>query len=412
MSMNEKYVIVGGGLAGATAVQTLREEGAEGPITLLCGEQELPYIRPPLSKDYLKDEVPRDSVFVHDQAWYDEHNVEVLLDAPVGRVRPEAREVILTDGRIVDYSQVLLATGSSARILDVPGADLEGVLSLRTLGDAERIKSALVDGQRMVVVGAGWIGLEVASAAREAGLDVVVVEVGDHPLERVLGPTVGGLFTDLHVQHGVSMLMRSSVAELTGRAGRVTGARLESGVFLPADVVVVGVGAEPNVEVAAASDIPVKNGVLVDEYLATGLPGVYAAGDIAHAFHRHYARHIRVEHWDNAKQQGAAAARNMLGQRAEYDRLPFFYSDQYDLGLEYTGWSPPGGFDKVVLRGDVNSFRFIAFWISRHRVVAAMNVNTWDVRPQLVDRIRSGAEVDNDALQDADAELAVLAGAG
>jgi len=409
MTMSSGYVIVGGGLAGAQAAQKLREEGADGPITLLCSESELPYVRPPLSKEYLKDAVPRDSVFVHDRSWYEDHDVEVLLDSPVEFFRPDRREVLLAGGRSLTYSRLLLAMGSSARRLDVQGADLDGVHTLRNLADCERIKQAVAGGQRMVVIGAGWIGLEVASAAREAGLDVTVIEVAEHPLERVLGPKVGDIFTDLHVQHGVSVLTGSKVTELVGRSGRVTGVQLGSGVVVPADVVIVGVGASPNTAIAEASDARVDDGIVVDEYLALGPPGVYAAGDVASAFHRHYRRHIRVEHWDNARKQGAAAALNMLDQRTEYDRLPFFYSDQYDLGLEYTGWAPPGGVDRVVLRGDVDAFRFIAFWVSQHRVVAAMNVNIWDVRPQLEDVIRSGAQVEREQLEDPDVDLAVLA---
>lgn len=406
MGAETRFVIVGGGLAAAQAAQTLRSEGAAGPITLISDEDVLPYLRPPLSKQYLQDEVPRDSVFIHDRGWYDEHAVEVRLDSPAVRIEPDHRIVLLSNGGRVPYDRLLLATGSSARRLDVPGAALEGVLSLRTLGDCERIRSALVAGQRMVIVGAGWIGLEIAAAARNAGLDVTVLEVDEYPLARVLGPKVGALFADLHATHGVRLLTEDHAIEFVGRSGRVATVRTHRGHVLPADVVIVGVGAQPNVDAASASGIPVSDGVVVDEYLATEIPGVFAAGDVASAFHRRYGRHLRVEHWDNALNQGSAAALNMLGRRAEYDRLPFFYSDQYDVGLEYTGYAPPGAVDRVILRGDVDSFHFVAFWLSEHRVLAAMNVNTWDVRPHLESLIWSGIEVDPRALADSDTELA------
>jgi 3-phenylpropionate/trans-cinnamate dioxygenase ferredoxin reductase component len=405
MGAEIRFVIVGGGLAAVQAAQTLRSEGAAGPITLISEEDLLPYLRPPLSKQYLQGQVPRDSVFIHDRAWYDEHSVEVRVDSPAVRIDPDHRIVLLSNGDRVPYDRLLLATGSSARHLDFPGAELEGVLSLRTLGDCERIRSALVAGQRMVIVGAGWIGLEIAAAARNAGLDVTVLEVDEHPLARVLGPTVGALFTDLHSAHGVRILTEEHATEFVEDSGRVAAVRTQRGQVFPADVVIVGVGALPNVDIAIASGIPVSNGVVVDEYLASEVPGLFAAGDVASAFHRRYGHHLRVEHWDNALQQGRTAAVNMLGRRAEYDRLPFFYSDQYDVGLEYSGHAPAGSFDRVILRGDVDTFRFVAFWLDGHRVVAAMNVNTWDVRPHLESLIWSGIEVDSRALADPDTDL-------
>lgn len=405
MSPAQDYVIVGGGVAAVRAAEALREHGARGSVRIVSAEPHLPYVRPPLSKEYLQDQAPRDSVFVHDEAWYRDHDIELLLGTRAVALRPGSRSVDLSDGRALSYDRVLLATGSSARLTGIPGEDMAGVLRLRTLDDCDRLRETLQSGQRLVIVGGGWIGLEVASAARIAGMDVTLLEQDTQPLRRVLGSELGELFADLHVQHGVRLLTQVSVRAIVGSSGRVTGVELDDGTTIRCDAVLVGVGASPNLDVVRDCDLAVNTGIVVDEFLRTSDPAVFAAGDVAEAFHPRYSRHIRVEHIDNAEHQGSVAGQNMLGIRNAYERLPFFYSDQYDVGLEFTGFAPPGGYDRVVIRGTVEDFSFTAFWLADHRVVAAMNVNTWDVRPRLVALIGSSLEVDAGRLADPAADI-------
>ena len=398
--MAEPIVIIGAGLAAATAAATLREQGAPGAIVLLGDEEHLPYLRPPLSKEYLTDEAPLESVFIHDDAWYDEHDIEVRRDTRVTGIDPGLHLIDLADETRVHYSRALIATGSRARDLPVRGAELDGVLTLRRLADCQRIKHLLRGAERIVVVGAGWIGLEVASAARRAGVDVTIIEPEAQPLLHVLGAQVGSLFADLHIEYGVRLLTGTRVTEFVGEAGTVAGVRLGDHAVLPADAVVVGVGAIPNVEPFAASGLAIANGIVADAGLATNAPDVFVAGDVANAFHPRLDRRIRVEHWDNARGQGAAAALAMLDRRITYDRTPYFYSDQFDVGLEYTGFAPFGSYDRVVLRGDPAEHRYVAFWLAGGRVLAGMNVNTWDVRPQIEDLVTGGRIVDPVRLAD------------
>lgn len=412
--MAEPIVIIGAGLAAATAAATLREQGVPGAIVLLGEEEHLPYLRPPLSKEYLTDEAPLESVFIHDDAWYDVHDIEVRRDTRVMGLDPEQHLIDLADGTRLHYSRALIATGSRARELAVRGSDFDGVLTLRRLSDCLRIKEVLRNAQRIVVVGAGWIGLEVASAARRAGVDVTVVEPEAQPLLHVLGTDVAALFADLHAEYGVRLLTGTRVTEFVGQVGTVTGVRLGDHTVLPADAVVVGVGAIPNVEPFAASGLVIANGIVADQGLATTVPDVFVAGDVANAFHPRLDRRIRVEHWDNARGQGAAAALAMLDRRITYDRIPYFYSDQFDVGLEYTGFAPFGTYDQVVLRGDPVEHRYVAFWLAGGRVLAGMNVNTWDVRPQIEDLVRTGRTVDPLRLADEAVPLTdvVLRGSG
>ncbi|MBI1349490.1 MAG: NAD(P)/FAD-dependent oxidoreductase [Actinomycetales bacterium] len=405
MSPAQDYVIVGGGVAAVRAAEALREHGAQGSVRIISAEPHLPYVRPPLSKEYLQDQVPRDSVFVHDEAWYRDHDIEVAVGTRAVAVHPAARSIDLIDGQALAYDRLLIATGSSARVLGIPGEDLDGVHRLRTLDDCDRLRDVLRTGQRLVIVGGGWIGLEVAAAARIAGMDVTLLEQDTQPLRRVLGSELGELFADLHVQHGVRLLTQVSVRAIVGSSGHVAGVELDDGTTIRCDAVLVGVGASPNLDVVRDSELAVNTGIVVDEFLRTSDPAVFAAGDVAEAFHPRYSRHIRVEHIDNAEHQGSVAGQNMLGIRNAYERLPFFYSDQYDVGLEYTGFAPPGGYDRVVVRGNTEDFSFIAFWLADHRVVAAMNVNTWDVRPQLLALIGSGLDVDEGRLADPTADI-------
>ncbi|AWW36046.1 pyridine nucleotide-disulfide oxidoreductase [Streptomyces sp. AS58] len=399
------FVIVGGGLAAGKAAEALRENGHDGPLVIIGDENEKPYIRPPLSKGYLLGKEERDSIFVHPDDWYREHEVDLLLDTRARAFDWRARTVDLEDGRQIPYDKLLLATGSSPRRLTIPGAELDNVLYLRRVGDSERLKSAFTAGAKIVVIGGGWIGLETAAAARTAGGDVTVLEHGELPLLKVLGREAAEVFAELHTDHGVQLLPNVQVESLTGTAGRVDGVRLADGRHLAADAVVVGIGITPNVQLAQEAGLDVRNGIVTDAHLRTSVADVYAAGDVANAFHPRFDRHLRVEHWANALNQPRVAALSMLGKDAVYDRLPYFYTDQYDLGMEYTGYVEPGGYDRVVFRGDVGKREFIAFWMAGNRVLAGMNVNVWDVVDPIRDLITSDSDVDDPRLADPDVPL-------
>lgn len=411
MTSDENMVIVGASLAGARAAQTLRDEGFSGPVILIGEEDETPYERPPLSKDYLMGKHGREKIYVQPREWYGEHDVGLRLGTRVTELDPAAHEVVLANGQRIGYSRLLLATGSSPRRLPVPGADLEGVLYLRYVGDSDRIKAAFANAERVAVIGAGWIGLETAAAARLAGAEVTVLEMAELPLLRVLGREVAEVFARLHEQNGVDLRFGVQVAEITSSSrGTAGGVRLADGTQIDADVVIVGIGITPNVQLAAAAGLTVDNGVVTDERLRTSDPDVFAAGDVANAFHPLLGKHIRVEHWANARHQPVAAAKAMLGKDVSYDRVPYFYTDQYDLGMEYAGYVDPGGYDEVVFRGDVPGREFVAFWMGDGgRVLAGMNVNIWDVNDAIGALVRSGKPVSKDALRDASVPLDSLA---
>ena len=403
--MNTAYVIVGASLAGAKAAETLREEGFGGPVVLIGEETERPYERPPLSKDYLLDKAERESIYVHPAGWYGEHDVELRLGTTVTAVDPAAHEVTLADGSRIGYAKLLLATGSSPRRLPVPGADLDGVHYLRRVADSDRIKETFAAASRVAVIGAGWIGLETTAAARAAGVEVTVLETAELPLLRVLGREAAEVFAGLHREHGVDLRFGVQVAEITGSGGRADGVRLADGSHIPADAVIVGVGITPNSQLAEAAGLEVRNGVVTDAGLQSSDPDIYAAGDVANAYHPLLGRHIRVEHWANALNQPQTAARAMLGQDTAYDLVPYFYTDQYDLGMEYAGYVEPGGYDQVVFRGDVQRREFIAFWLAGGRVLAGMNVNVWDVNEAIQAVVRGGRAVDAARLADVDVPL-------
>jgi len=403
MADERTFVVVGGGLAGAKAVEALRDKGFEGRLVLFAGEDHLPYERPPLSKDYLKTGEGLDDAFVHDRDWYAAHDVDVRTGTVVAALDRDAHEVVTEGGERLHWDRLLLATGSSPRRLTLPGADLDGVLSLRTIEDSDRLREALRPGQRLVLIGGGWIGLEVAAAAREAGADVTVLETLDLPLVRVLGPTVAQVFADLHREHGVDLRTGVSVEEITGEDGRVAGVRLGDGTTVPADTVVVGIGAAPNVGLAQGAGLEVDNGVLADAVGRTSDPDVFVAGDVANVEHPFLGRRVRVEHWANALDQPALVVAAMLDQQGPEPQLPFFFSDQYDLGLEYHGLGSPD--DEVVVRGDLAGREFLAFWLRDGVVTAGMNVNVWDVGDAVKGLIRSRTRVDRAKLADADVPL-------
>ncbi|HET9970938.1 MAG TPA: FAD-dependent oxidoreductase [Streptosporangiaceae bacterium] len=383
------YVIAGGGLAAAKAAETLRDEGFDGEIVLFGTEPERPYERPPLSKGYLQGSDSRDSVYVHPAGWYAEHDVDLRQGVTVTAIDRGAHVVATADGPQVPYDKLLLATGASPRRLDFPGSDREEVLYLRTLADSDRLRSAFQAGTRVVVAGAGWIGLETTAAARTAGCEVTVLEPRPGALHDQLGPELGEIFARLHRAHGVEFRFGEKAAEF--RPGMVI---TSAGAEIPADVLVVGIGAAPNDELAARAGLDVSNGVLTDEALRTSDPDIFAAGDVANSFNPLLGRRIRVEHWANALNGGPAAARSMLGQPVRYDRVPYYYSDQYELGMECAGVPSPGTYDQVLYRGDPATLEFIAFWLADGAVVAGMNVNVWDVQDDIQSLIRSGRPID------------------
>ena len=395
MPDSQSFIIVGAGLAGASAAKTLRKEGFAGSIRLIGAEVHRPYNRPPLSKDYLNGSADRDSVSINSEDWYAEHDVELLLGTSATRV-DAARQLIHTDaGDEFAYSKLLLTTGSSSRRLSIPGADLDGVHYLRTLDDSNNLHSLLAGGNmRLVLIGAGWIGMEVAATARTLGNDVTILERGPIPLANALGDELGQMFADLHEHNGVILRRSVSVTSVIGENGRATAVKLEDGEVIPADLVLVGIGVTPNVELANSAGLTIDNGISVDASLRTSDPAIYAAGDVANAYHPVAKLRLRSEHWANALNGGKAAARSMLGHNVSFDNIPYFYTDQFDVGMEYSGFSPLAAGADVVYRGDRVAREFIAFWVTGGTVVAGMNVNVWDVNKAVQGVIRRGNQVD------------------
>jgi 3-phenylpropionate/trans-cinnamate dioxygenase ferredoxin reductase subunit len=398
--MDDGFVIVGAGLAGGKAAEALREQGYDGRLTLIGSEQHRPYERPPLSKSYLARSQPLEKAYVHPAGWYAEHEVELRTGSTVTAIDRSAHRLRLADGDELGYRKLLLATGSSPRSLPLAGLDAANVYTLRTVADSDALAESFAGIRRLLVIGAGWIGLEVAAVARQAGVEVSIVEAAELPLLRVLGPELAGVFADLHREHGVDLHFGAQLTEVVTEAGRATGLRLADGTVLDGDLVLLSVGVAPNVQLAVDAGLPVDNGVLVDAGLVSSDEDVLACGDVANAFSPFYDKRIRVEHWATALKQPAAAARSMRGESTSYDELPYFYTDQYDLGMEYLGYVEPGGYDEVVFRGNRDGREFIAFWLSGGRVIAGMNVNVWDVTDPIKALIRSRREVDPARLAD------------
>jgi 3-phenylpropionate/trans-cinnamate dioxygenase ferredoxin reductase component len=402
------FVVVGAGEAGGTAVQTLRDEGFDGRIVLVGGEDHLPYERPPLSKAYLNGDPYTSEGSLVDQQWYDDHEVEVQLGRRAVSVDRSAHEVALDDGTRLHYDKLLVATGAQPRRLDVPGGDLEGVFYLRTLEDSERLAAALKATPRVVVVGAGWIGLEAGAVARGKGCAVTVIEPNAVPLEAAMGERIGSFFADLHREHGVEFSFGLGVTGFRG-TGRVEAVTTDDGNQVSADVVIVGVGITPEVGLFGADMLAGDGGVPVDPEMRTADPDVFAAGDIASVDNPLYGRRIRVEHWANALMDGQIAARSMLGRPSEFDPAPFFFTDQYDISMEYAGWADARTAGPPVIRGDLDRREFHAFWLAGDVVVAGMHVNSWDegIKP-VQDLIRAQVHVDRDRLADPSVPLGDL----
>jgi 3-phenylpropionate/trans-cinnamate dioxygenase ferredoxin reductase subunit len=396
------FVIVGGGLAGAKAAEALRTAGFDGEVVLFGTEPERPYERPALSKGYLLGKDTRDSVFVHSADWYAENSVDLRTGVTVAMIDPAAH-LVTFDGGTMAYDKLLLTTGSSARRVDIPGAGLGNVLYLRTLPESEALRTAFTPEARVVIVGAGWIGLETAAAARTAGSSVTVLDPEPTAVHRALGPELGGKFADLHRAHGVEFRFGESAAEFLAAgpgSGQVGSVVTTAGAELPADVVVVGIGVVPNDGLAKSAGLDVNNGVVTDSALRTSEPDIFAAGDVASSYHPLLGRHLRMDHWSNALNGGKAAGISMLGQPVEYNRVPYFYSDQYDLGMECAGLPSPGTYDQIVYRGDSDTLEFIAFWLKEGKLVAGMNVNVWDVNDDIQGLIRIGKPLDTARLAD------------
>jgi 3-phenylpropionate/trans-cinnamate dioxygenase ferredoxin reductase subunit len=400
---NAPIVVVGGGLAAGTVVTELREGGYTGPLALYTDEAHPPYERPPLSKDYLLDKGELSDALVHPEQWYAEHDVDLHLSTPVTAIDPASR-TYTAGGETSAYSSLVLATGSRARHL--PSADESGapVHYLRQWSDAEALKAVLTPGSRLAMIGGGWIGLEAASAARAHDVEVVVLETAPQPLHAVLGDQVAALFADLHRTHGVDLRTGVRVGAIR-KAG--DGVEVDvDGETVVADQLLVGIGAIPDVTLAEAAGLTVENGIRTDARLHTSAQGVYAAGDIANADHPVLGHPLRVEHWDTAIQHGKVVARNLLaergmGEEAVHDSLPYFFTDQYSLGMEYVGNPGPAGFDRVVVRGTTggdDGGQFTAWWLRGSQVVAGMHVNDWDA----IDEVRRivGRTVDPDRLAD------------
>jgi 3-phenylpropionate/trans-cinnamate dioxygenase ferredoxin reductase subunit len=384
------FVIVGASLAGAKAAESLREGGFDGRVVLVGEEPDLPYERPPLSKEFLRGESDRAGTLVHDESFYAEQEIELRRSTRAEEIRLSEREVVLSGGERLRFDSLLLATGAEVRRLRIDGSELDGVHYLRTVEDSEAIGRLLRSGSRLAVVGAGWIGAEVAASARQKGAEVTLIDPQDVPLQRVLGTEVGTIYRDLHRDHGVRLRLGVGVEAFEG-SNRVERVRTADGEAIECDAVVVGVGVVPRVDLAERAGIAVKNGVLVDGRLETSVPGVFAAGDVANHRHPRFGA-LRVEHWSNALNQGLAAGRAMLGSPEPYDRVPYFFSDQYDVGMEYSGYASAD--DEVVFRGDPQGREFVAFWLRDDRVAAGMNVNVWDVTEPIQALVRSGVVVD------------------
>jgi 3-phenylpropionate/trans-cinnamate dioxygenase ferredoxin reductase subunit len=406
--MSERtFVIVGASLAGAKAAEELRARGFDGRVVLVGAEPDRPYERPPLSKDYLRGESERAKAYVHAEGFYEEQRIELLTDCMVSEIDPGGSRVTLEDGRELGFDRLLLTTGAEPRRIEVPGADLDGVHYLRTLEDCESLRERLDAGGHLVVVGAGWIGSEVAASARQRGCEVTMIDPLKLPNERIFGPEIGAFYRDVHAEHEVDLMLGEGVEAFEGD-GAVARVRTTAGRVVECDFAVVGIGVAPRVELSQAAGLEIENGIVVDEQLRTSAPQVFAAGDVANAWHPFYGRRIRVEHWSNALHQGPAAARAMLGETVSYDRIPYFFSDQYDVGMEYSGYATE--WDQVVFRGERASGEFVAFWLKGGRVVAGMNVNVWDVNEHVQALIRAGAAVEVSALADPDTPLDSLVG--
>lgn len=394
-------LIAGGGLAGATAAKTLRSEGFQGRITMACAENEQPYLRPPLSKEFLLGKAGEDAVPVLAADWYGENDVELVLGETVASADPAAHTARLGSGTELHFSKLLIATGAQPRRIPLPGSDLAGVTTFRTFNDSRRLKEELSGGgRRVVMIGSGWIGMELAAAASSYGNTVTLLGLEDVPLSTAIGPGLGGYFRSLHERHGVQFRLPASAAGITGVGGRASAVATDTGEILPADLLVMAVGVVPDTSLAETAGLEIRNGVVVDSSLRTSSPDVFAAGDVANALHPFTGDHHRSEHWSNALNGGKVAAKAMLGQDAELDMVPYFYTDQFDVSMEYWGYPTLAAGSVPVIRGALEDNNFLAFWLRDGAVVAGMSVNQQRVQKPVKALISGRIPVDVERLAD------------
>jgi 3-phenylpropionate/trans-cinnamate dioxygenase ferredoxin reductase subunit len=405
MEKPQTMVVVGANLAGGAAVSTLREEGFEGRVVLIGDEPDPPFERPPLSKEYLRGEKEFEATLLRPPAWYEEARVDLRLGERAKRIDPASRLVELEGGESVAYDRLLIATGGRNRRLHVPGHDLEGIFELRTRADADRIRSEAGPGRRAVVVGAGFIGCEVAASLRQMAVEVEVVEIFDAPLLRVVGSEVGKVYEGIHREHGVTFHFRDDVASFEGR-DRVEEVVTRRGARIGCDFVVVGIGIVPSTDLVDDTPVRVENGIVVDELCRTNVDGIYAAGDVANHYHPVFGRRIRVEHWDNALKQGATAARNMMGRPEVFEDPHWFWSDQYEFNLQHVGFA--SDWDEFVVRGSLDERDFLGFYLKEGLVQAAIGVNRGKEVRRAAAVIRRRRQVDPGALRDEDVDVRKL----
>jgi 3-phenylpropionate/trans-cinnamate dioxygenase ferredoxin reductase component len=398
--------IVGASLAGSSAAATLREEGFDGRVVLIGAEPQLPYDRPPLSKNYLRGVTPFEKTLLRPADFYRERDIEMRLGTTVTRVDAEKRTVALHDGERLEFDQLLIATGGKNRRFPIPGIDLPGVYDLRTVADADRIREAMARGGRAVVVGMGFIGAEVAAALRQSGLDVVAIEPFKTPLYRALGEEIGRVVEGLHRDNGVEMILDDAVTAFEG-AGKVERVVTRNGRRIDCSLAVFGLGIEPATELVAGTPVRVDNGIVVDDQCRTNVPGIFAAGDVANHYHPVCGRQMRVEHWQNGVKQGAAAARSMLGRGQTYDEVHWFWSDQFDANIQYAGFH--AAWDQIVVRGSLESRKFLAFYLTGGRVESVVAINQGRDMRRTFPIIKARAAVDPASLADPNVDLRTLA---
>lgn len=398
----QTFVIVGASLAGAMAAGTLREEGFDGRIVLLGAEPDIPYHRPALSKSYLSGKAELDSTHVYPADFYDEHKIELQTSTVVERVEPDSNEVVLKNGDRIKYDKLLLTTGSEPKKLPVKGADLKEVHYLRTAENSTALRERLKPGIKLAVIGSSWIGSEVAATARQRGASVALLDQKSVPLELVLGKQIGSYYDRLHKQNGVEMFFDVQVEALEG-SDVVERVRLKDGRTIDCDLVLIGIGVAPRLELAKAAGLELDSGVIVDQYLRSSVDNIFAAGDIADAQNTFLNKRIRIEHWANARAQGTLVAKNMLDKNVANDEVPYFFSEQYGIMMQYLGNT--GGSKDIVIRGSLEDDHFMAFWMDGQRIVVAMQVNIPDVKEQLHQLVRDRVEVDRDRLADTSVSL-------